>query len=348
MRVIRLDARRDPRWRDLLGADGGSLFSSPPWLDSLADAYGFQPEAFALLADDGRAVAAVPVCRVADLLGERLVSLPFSDYCDPLLRSPADWRLLAEAVDALGLATTYRCLDERAAPLAGRLAVAGRKRWHGIDLTPDPDTLWARLAAPTRRALRKSERAGVVVHALADDERLLDEITRLQAGLRKRKYRLLAQPRSFFAALRRHFAPLGGWLPLVACHGERVVAVTLYLRWGDTLYYKFNASTDADLARRPNDALLWAGIALARRLGCRRLDLGVSDDDQPGLIRFKRQYGAVERELRVLRSLASLADDPHVTVLRARLHRMTRLFTDPAVPDPLCQLAGAVLYRLFA
>ena len=44
-----------------------------------------------------------------------------------------------------------------------------------------------------------------------------------------------------------------------------------------------------------------AGIELADSLGCHTLDLGPSDDDQPGLIRFKRQSGAEEHELEVLR-----------------------------------------------
>jgi hypothetical protein len=34
----------------------------------------------------------------------------------------------------------------------------------------------------------------------------------------------------------------------------------------------------------------------------RALDLGPSDDNQPGLIRFKREFGAAERELRFLAS----------------------------------------------
>jgi len=41
-----------------------------------------------------------------------------------------------------------------------------------------------------------------------------------------------------------------------------------------------------------NSLLVWAGMTLGRALDCRALDLGPSDDDQPGLIRFKRQFGA--------------------------------------------------------
>ncbi|MEO8605672.1 MAG: GNAT family N-acetyltransferase [bacterium] len=347
MRLVRVDAQRDARWLALHAAHGGSLFNCPPWLASLEDAYGFHSEGFLLLDASGAPRAGLPFCRIADLLGERVVSLPFSDYADPLLGSADDWRVLVEAVGGLGLPMTYRCLDDRAVPLLGHLEVAARKRWHGVDVSQPTSALWTQLAPASRRALRKAARDGVVVQRLDDEAYLLRELTRLQVRLRKRKYGLLSQPHRFFAALQRHFAPHGGWLPLAACIDRRVVAVTLYLRWGDTLYYKFNASEAAALAARPNDALLWAGIELAQRLGCQRLDLGVSDDDQPGLIRFKRQYGGAEREMRILRSPAPLVE-AGPALLRDRLSRLTHSFTEPTVADEITELAGSVLYRLFA
>jgi ABC-type lipoprotein release transport system permease subunit len=59
--------------------------------------------------------------------------------------------------------------------------------------------------------------------------------------------------------------------------GDRLYPV---LAWGDTLYYRFNTSEGAALPLRPNDLLLWEGIRMGAALGCRRLDLGRSDDDQ--------------------------------------------------------------------
>jgi hypothetical protein len=102
------------------------------------------------------------------------------------------------------------------------------------------------------------------------------------------------------------------------------------------------------LALRPNDALLWEGIQLARRHGCRRLDLGASDDDQPGLIRFKRHYGSAEREIRFLRYTPpehAVERERHAGALLARL---SELFTESGVPDDVTRRAGTALYRFFA
>ena len=125
-----------------------------------------------------------------------------------------------------------------------------------------------------------------------------------------------------------------------------MVAATIYLRWGDNLFYKFNASDPDALGSRPNNLLLWAGIELAATLGCRLVDLGASDDDQPGLIRFKRGFGADEREIRTFAVGNPLP--PAAAQLAAILRELTERFTRPDVPDPVTEQAGAVLYRYFA
>jgi CelD/BcsL family acetyltransferase involved in cellulose biosynthesis len=146
--------------------------------------------------------------------------------------------------------------------------------------------------------------------------------------------------------MRTRFVAVGGWHPLAAVRDGEVVAATVYLRHGDTLYYKFNASDPAALDCRPNDLLLWAGIDLASRLRCTLLDLGASDDDQPGLIRFKRGFGAHEREIRRLVSGPPLpaTHEPW----RALLSEVTERITAPSVPDELVEVAGDVCYRYFA
>jgi lipid II:glycine glycyltransferase (peptidoglycan interpeptide bridge formation enzyme) len=191
----------------------------------------------------------------------------------------------------------------------------------------------------------KARRDGVTVVERRDIE-FVDQFLRLHTGLRKRKYRLLPQPRAFFASIRSRFGVTGDWHPLVAVRDGELLAATIYLRHGDALFYKFNASDPDALEARPNDLLLWAGIELAARLGCQLVDLGASDDDQPGLIRFKRGFGAREREIRSLATGAPAADGRDT--FGAVLEDLTALLTEPEVPDAVTEDAGARLYRYFA
>jgi CelD/BcsL family acetyltransferase involved in cellulose biosynthesis len=289
---------------------------------------------------------------LSDLAGSRTIVLPFSDFANPIVQSDAHHQLLCSSLAAGGLPTRIACLvDEEHAWPAGARTIA-RARWHGVPVPADVGDAEPVVSPAARRAIRKAEREGVRVDVV-DDDRFLHEFYRLHLGVRKHKYRLLPQPRAFFAAIRDRFTAANGWWPLVALHGGRVVAATLYLQWGDTLYYKFNASDPGALTVRPNDLLVWEGIRLAQRVGCRLLDLGRSDDDQPGLIRFKRGFGGQERELRTVELPPTASDDPKADAgtsaqTRRALAQATRLLTDPDVPDRATEVAGSVLYRLFA
>ena len=147
--------------------------------------------------------------------------------------------------------------------------------------------------------------------------------------------------------MRRQFSDAKGWFPLAAVLDGRVVAVTVYLRWRDTLYYKFNASLDEALPLRPNNLLVSDGIELACALGCRRFDFGASDEDQPGLAQFKRQFGAQEKPITVA-SLGRPGDAAREAAGRRLLSEAQFVFCDAAVPDAVTARAGELLYRYFA
>lgn len=350
MTVVEVDPRNDPRWATLAAGGGGSLFHSPPWLRALASTYGWSPTADLVLDDDGAPVAGCAWCPVDDL-EPQVISLPFSDYAGPLGASAHHSGLLAMRTRpevAARWRTLSRVNGAAPDPSAERGRAAGVARWHGI-VVDDFDAHAGRMQPAARRAVRKARAAGVDV-ATASDDASTTRFLSLHTRVRRAKYGLLPQPLAFFDALRAEFAtgsdPRVGWYPLEARLEGSTVAATLYLRWGDTLYYKFNASEPATLTARPNDLLLWAGVELAAELGCRLVDLGASDDDQPGLVRFKRGHGAEEGEIRTWR--AGPAPSPEAVHAARVLHTVTAELTAPGIPDETLQQAGALLYRYFA
>jgi hypothetical protein len=344
VRVEEVSALGPSPWRELADHTNGSLFHSEPWAGVLADAYGFDVRATVVL-DDGVPIAGMPWCRIDDVRGTRAVGLPFSDFGGPLLEVSDAWAPLAGALLALGISVRFRSLD--AAPLLAHPDVVetGHLLWHGLDLAAGAEVARRAFAPAARRGVQHAERTGVRTELLPDGQ--LDEFIALHVGVRKYKYGLLAQPRAFFEALRARFATVDGWFPIAALHEGRVIAVTVYLRWGDTLYYKFNASRPDALSLRPNNLLVDAGVELACALGCRRLDFGASDDDQLGLARFKRQFGAEEGVITVL-SVGGPVDDPRDAAARRVLATMQGIFCDDAMPDAVTARAGDLLYRYFA
>ncbi len=274
------------------------------------------------------------------------MALPFTDACDPLVRSRDGWDAIARHLGEGTAPVNLRFLNFSPSAASG-LGVVKRARWHRLDLSASIETLWAGIAPASRRAIRKAERSTVEIRPFAGDEDL-QQFHALHVGLRKRKYRLLAQPLAFFQAIGRRFSAGGNWYPLGAFLDGRLIAGVIFLRWGDTLYYKFNASSEAGLDLRPNNLLIWNGIGLAHSLGCRWLDLGPSDDDQPGLIRFKRDFGAAESEVSHLRLTPTNAIEQDSRAVRSLLGEITALLTGADVPDEVSAEGGAMLYRFFA
>jgi lipid II:glycine glycyltransferase (peptidoglycan interpeptide bridge formation enzyme) len=215
-----------------------------------------------------------------------------------------------------------------------------------MDLRPDLETLWHALDGAARRAVRKAQQTGVTVH-VAQSKAELRTFYEMHLTVRKVKYRLLAQPYRFFESIWDQFVEAGEGRLLIARQHGQVIGGTLFLRWQDKLFYKFNASILDSLAARPNDLLIWEGIAWAKQIGCTYLDFGLSDWDQDGLIRYKRKFATDEKTISFLRSPSCETPSDQERQVRHLLPQLTELLTDRSVPNAVTERAGEVLYRLF-
>lgn len=340
--VVAVDPIADPRWRKLAMGPRACLFTSPPWIAAMCGTYGFVPEARIALDAAGTPIGGLAWVHVDDARGSRLLSLPFSDRADPAVPDLSTWEAVSGAATTGQPPFTLRCLDNSPAVADGRLRIVGDAAWHGTPLSGTTDELRRRIAPQARRNLAAAERGGVTVE-VCDDLDAVHAMHELHVRLRKRKYRLLAQPIAFFERIWAEFALGGGCVTLLARVDGRVIAAALFLEWAGVLYYKFGASVPEHLHLRPNDAIYWAGIRYATERGLRLVDWGLSDRDQPGLVAYKRKWASVERSLLTLR-----AGEPAETrTLDAELGELTRLLTEDSVPDGITERAGAVLYHYF-
>jgi CelD/BcsL family acetyltransferase involved in cellulose biosynthesis len=346
MKVITVDPRTDPCWRQLVTTVESDVFHSPEWIRAVTETYGFPVVAYLLLDDAGKPRAGIPVCSIHDLRGQRRVAFPFSDYYDPLVTAPEDWASLSEHLVQEESLLKLRCLHNPL-PLADPcFALVNQARWHGLDLTPDGETLWTRLDKKDRWALRKVEGMGVTVEATRDPT-MLRRFFELHLRMRKYKYQMVAQPYAFFENIWRHLLSAGMGTLMVAKQNDTVLGITLYLQWQNKFYYKFNASDPAALALLPNDLMIWKGIEYAQSQGCQRFDFGLSDWDQSGLIRFKRKFADTEKTISFLEYRSPQTAATPTPSPGKLLPSLTALFTDPAVPDAITEQAGELLYQYF-
>jgi len=345
LQVVTIDPTTDPRWEQLLAGRRADIFHSPPWLRTLRDAYDLAIESRILIDAHDQPVAGFVYSAVVDVMDPRVVSLPFSDFCDPLASTSSEWAAVTAGLLTEGRRLHLRCLHS-ALPLdEPLLASSGRARWHAIDLTRTPEDVWNGIASSARRSIRKARDEGVEVRT-GESIHDLRAFFELHLGVRKHKYRLLAQPWPFFEHLWKHLLSQGHGRLLLAVRSGQVLGGVLFLEWGRTLYYKFNASQPDLLGVRPNDLVIWEAIEHGLANGFERLDFGLTDWDQEGLLRFKWKYATEEKTVHALQHL------PHgpsagEAEMRALLPRLTDLLTRADVPDIVTEEAGGLLYRYF-
>src|ERR1700758_4552655 len=96
MRFFQIDPIQDVRWADLVARHPmASVFHTVGWLKTLRRTYGYEPVGFTTSSPSGALKNGLVFCRVNSwLTGRRLVSLPFSDHCEPLCDSVQDLNFL--------------------------------------------------------------------------------------------------------------------------------------------------------------------------------------------------------------------------------------------------------------
>src|SRR6185437_545166 len=95
------DPLSDRRWNAFLEQNpNASVFHSVPWLDALRRTYGYEVVAYTTNGRSEDLENAVVFCRINSwLTGRRLVSLPFSDHCEPLISEQNAAAILAHILE---------------------------------------------------------------------------------------------------------------------------------------------------------------------------------------------------------------------------------------------------------
>lgn len=316
-----------------------TLFHAPAWQESVEQAFDVKIERFVPQSEPG-GVAFYSV--LDDIRGRRVVSTPFSDVCDPLITTEQGWREFAHRLRSFDAPVVVRPFAHGHALADDSFTHRNELVWHGIDLSNGADMVWDGLRSKVRTAIRRAAKQGLTFRVSTS----MDDIVafhRMHVDLRKSKYRMLAQPLSFFEELHGRFGD--DMAVIVAEEEDDPVAAMVYLAYNGVWYYKFSASYPRHY--RPNGALIIEACREGERRGLRLLDMGRSDIGQSGLVDFKEQFASESRPLPTLHWTPGDHTDPTGSEMGRVLSDITELVTDPSVPNEVAALAGDRLYRYF-
>jgi hypothetical protein len=279
-----------PDWDSLvLTHSDYSFFHSSAWARVLNEAYGYRPMYFTIFKGD-RLHALLPVMEVKSILtGKRGISLPFSDFCEPILDEEALSGELVEAVIEYGKTQHWKYLEIRGGHFFFDKPVFKIYQEHILALKPDEKKIIEAFRSSTWRNVKKAIKNGVEVKIL-NSPRALKDFYRLHCYSRKR-HGAPPQPFTFFKKIQEYIISRGLGLVVLACHGEKVISGNIFFHFGKKAIYKYGASDKRYQHLRAANLAMWMGIKWYRDHGYTSLSLGRTDLQNEGLQQFKRGWG---------------------------------------------------------
>jgi hypothetical protein len=338
------DPISDPRWAVFLASHPkASVFHSVPWLETLQSTYEYHPVAFTTSPPSAPLQNGLVFCVVNSwLTGRRLVSLPFSDHCEPLCDSGEELEFLARYLQTTLARRGCKYVEIR--PVTSNFGQSGfgfspkgQYYLHKLDLGADADVLFRSFDKDSvQRRIRRAGGAGLVEQSGASEE-LLNDFYRLFV-ITRRRHGLPPSPRLWFSNLRQNHAD--SLTVRVAYKDRKPIAAILTLQFGDIVYYKYGCSDYSfnNLGGMP--WLFWSAILAAKSSGASQLDLGRTDHGQAGLLAFKNHWAFPPRALTYWSFPANSA---LVATSGWKMRAAKRLFT--SAPESVLKITGRLLYR---
>jgi hypothetical protein len=337
-----IDPLSDNRWDTLAACHPkATVFHQRGWLGALARTYGYQPFVVTSTAAGKPLSDGIVLCRISSwVTGNRAVSLPFSDHCEPLVN---DIAALVEFTNWLQKECDrqrWKYVELR--PLSGEGGPGGslgnsRSYWfHSLDLTPNLEQIYRGLHKDSiQRRIRRAEREGLS-YETGRSEQLVDEFYDVLL-ITRRRHQLLPQPRAWFRNL---VECMGDNLQIrLARKAGRPIAAMLCVRHRGSVVYKYGCSNDKFHSLAAMPMLFWRLIEESKASGIDKIDFGRSDMDNPGLMTFKDRFGTTKKLLTYFRYPQKKNWKPASWSLQA-VRQMFALLPDAVLPT-----VGQLVYR---
>lgn len=345
MQIYRIDPLNDPRWPELVERHPrASVFHTVKWLRTLRLTYGFETVAFTTSPPRSELENGMVFCQINSwLTGRRLVSLPFSDHCEPLCDSGEEIDFLIRYLQAMLEHENWKYMEIR--PIngnfsevsgAGGFVPAGEYLFHALDLRKPIDELFRGFDKDSvQRRIRRADRSELEERCGRSAD-LLKDFYRLFV-MTRRKHRLPPIPHAWFGNL---LDAHGDELEIRMSYKDGIpIAAILTLQFRSTVYYKYGCSDARWNKFGATPWLFWKAITAAKQRGATQFDLGRTESDNQGLIAFKNHWAPQPTRLvywEFPQNRRIGARDPW------KLNFAKRVFS--FMPNTLLKLAGRALY----
>ncbi|WP_348344628.1 GNAT family N-acetyltransferase [Ignavibacterium sp.] len=330
-----------PNWNnEILRLTDYSFFHSLEWTLVLADTYKYKPVYFCLFKDN-MISSVVPAMEInSKLTGKRLVSLPFSDFCEPLLGSIDESEIIKENIINYCTTNNLKFIEFRTSETKFPFETQNFRTdlRHILNLVPDQSELRKNFSENTKRNIKSSIKELIVKEE--NSKQAIKNFYKLQCVTRK-KHGLPPQPGSFFDNIYKHILSQNKGTMFFAYLNGKPLASLMFFTFGEKVLYKFGASINENLPKGANHLLMWEAIKKYSAEGYKELDLGRTETNHEGLRRFKLGFGAEERIIYTtrfdIRTRSFLPPETNTTGFHNKIFKR--------LPVPVLRVIGNTLYK---
>ena len=323
----------------LNNSDKATIYHHPLWLKAISNTFKHKPFYLLLLDVDENIKGLIPFIYLKSILtGKRIVSVPFSTYCDPIL--PADsiedaikFLVKESGIERIQLRTITNLSKE-----LNYFSVQYGYVSHVLKLRENIDTTFSSFHPRSiRRPIRHSEQNNFVLESGAS----LNDLKifyKLELGLRS-KLSLPPLPFRFFENILLELSKYNMINIISLKIGGNPIASAFVLKYKDTHYLEYAASDSRYLNLYPNHKLYWEIVKSAQNSGAKYLDFGRTSVNNESLIVFKEKWNADRIDLHYYHQpKVNITDEPSklVKFLFQRLNNI--------LPEKVLQLEGNLLY----
>lgn len=328
----------------ILYDDRATIYHHPAWLKALEKSFGYKSYYVLLLDKNENLQGLFPLVHIKNfLVGNKIISLPFSTYCDPL----ADYEHLDELIHFLqknfddNVKIDLRVKNNYSDFLTD-FSKTSDYCTHILKLKDNiDDTFNSFHPTSVRASIRRAEKNKLKI-VWENSERHLKIFYELEFKLRK-NLMLPPIPYNFFFNVFQELSKFNLINLPVVYHEGLPVAAGFILNFKDTYYLEYTASNKNYIGLYPNHKLFFEVIKKASENRYRFVDFGRSKLDNESLIKFKKKWGTEKHPIHHFyyppQKNANSAD-------RRSLKKVIRRINS-VLPDSILKIEGNIFYKYF-
>jgi len=304
MKLNVINPLQDSRWDAFVEKHPlGCVFHHSTWKEVLDTTFPHLESMYFIVEDsDSTIVAGAPFFFIKSwLTGRRLISLPFSIYCDPLVYSPTAFKVLVKGLSEKREERKASFIEIRTRFSENLFKRTHFKKSHfyknhTLPLEPDLETIRKSFhRSCVRQHIHRAEQSNLSVTEASSEADV--QIFYQLICMTRKKFGVPPHPYSFYKNMWEIMYPRNMMSILIARRDDQPVCSLLFLKYKQRVHAEYMGTNDAFIRYSPNILLFWKAIEKAKNEGYKFFEFGSSSREDHSLIAFKSRWGTTEEDL---------------------------------------------------